>query len=136
MRLWRLRALAISCIVRSGHPWWTLRRPSGAGVAALCIQILELCAVALQVTPVLQRIFGKSGYVCAGAGGDFVLPNTYEYQPLHVDLDFPGCQQQSASPVVTLNVPLLPLTWENGPTKLSCLQHLLLQSCLGEAFKE
>ncbi|CAE6918647.1 Peptidyl-prolyl cis-trans isomerase D [Symbiodinium microadriaticum] len=77
-----------------------------------------------KVTPVLQRIFGKSGYVCAGAGGDFVLPNTYEYQPLHVDLDFPGCQQQSASPVVTLNVPLLPLTWENGPTRLIPGTHL------------
>ncbi|CAE7198088.1 Trim71 [Symbiodinium sp. CCMP2592] len=77
-----------------------------------------------KVTPVLQRIFGKSGYVCAGAGGDFVLPNTYEYQPLHVDLDFPGCQKQSASPVVTLNVPLLPLTWENGPTRLIPGTHL------------
>ena len=71
-----------------------------------------------QVTPVLQSIFGTSGYLCAGAGGDFVLPNTREYQPLHVDLDFPGCHDQPASPVVTLNVPLQPLTWDNGPTKL------------------
>eukprot|EP00439_Symbiodinium_sp_Y106_P012431 s3665_g1.t2 len=66
-----------------------------------------------KVTPVLQRIFGKSGYVCAGAGGDFVLPNTYEYQPLHVDLDFPGCQKLRLIPGTHL-----PASWQPPPPAL------------------
>ncbi|CAJ1377654.1 unnamed protein product [Effrenium voratum] len=71
-----------------------------------------------KVSPVLKHIFGAHGYVCAGAGGDFVLPRIAEYQPLHVDLNFPDCHTRKASPVVTLNVAVEPLTWLNGPTRI------------------
>ena len=54
-------------------------------------------------------------YVCAGAGGDFVLPRTRSYQPLHVDLQAQALPQP---PVVTANVCLQPLTKENGPTRV------------------
>eukprot|EP00435_Cladocopium_sp_Y103_P031094 s596_g7.t2 len=65
-----------------------------------------------KVTPVLQQIFEGDDYLCAGAGGDFVRPGVTEYQPLHVDLDFPGCRDhpENRAPVVTLNVALEPLT--------------------------
>ena len=75
--------------------------------------------------------------MCAGAGGDFVLSGTLEYQPLHVDLNFPGCHGQhgqhgqpqapASPPVVTLNLPLEPLTWENGPTKLPSIWQSFLK---------
>ncbi|CAK9072003.1 Peptidyl-prolyl cis-trans isomerase D (PPIase D) (40 kDa peptidyl-prolyl cis-trans isomerase) (Cyclophilin-40) (CYP-40) (Cyclophilin-related protein) (Estrogen receptor-binding cyclophilin) (Rotamase D) [Durusdinium trenchii] len=71
-----------------------------------------------KVSAVLTRIFGGKDYLCAGAGGDSVLPGVSEYQPLHADLNFPGCHERRDSPVVTLNVPLSPLTWLNGPTRV------------------
>lgn len=73
-----------------------------------------------EVTPVLQQIFEGDDYLCAGAGGDFVRPGVTEYQPLHMDLDFPGCRAHpdNRAPVVTLNVALEPLTWRNGPTRI------------------
>ena len=45
-------------------------------------------------------------------------PGVMEYQPLHMDLNFPGCRghPENQAPVVTLNVALEPLTWRNGPT--------------------
>ena len=37
-------------------------------------------------TPILEAIFGSSGYHVAGAGGDLCLPGAVEYQHLHGDV--------------------------------------------------
>lgn len=70
------------------------------------------------MTPVLRRIFGPDGYVCAGAGGDFVLAGEEQYQCLHSDLNAPGSHARAEAPVVTVNVTVTPLTWENGPMRI------------------
>lgn len=36
-------------------------------------------------SPILQGIFASADYFCRGGGGDFCLPGTLRYQPLHAD---------------------------------------------------
>lgn len=38
------------------------------------------------VTPIIAAIFGSHDYHVRGARGDFVLPGTLDYQPLHTDI--------------------------------------------------
>lgn len=76
------------------------------------------------VAPALDRIFGSEGYVCAGAGGDFVLGGVERYQNLHADLLAEGCYNREDAPVVTINFTVSPLTWENGPTRIIPGSHL------------
>lgn len=70
------------------------------------------------VTPVLRKVFGEDGYICAGAGGDFVLDRVINYQQLHMDLNAPTSHERADAPVVTVNITVTPLTWENGPTRI------------------
>ena len=39
-----------------------------------------------RITPILQAMWGERGYKVTGAGGDFAMPQTTEYQPLHTVL--------------------------------------------------
>jgi hypothetical protein len=66
-------------------------------------------------TPILTSIFGSASYWCWGAGGDFSLPGTYEYQNLHRDLG-PGDFHDPTGTIqiwdlppfsVTLNFPMV-----------------------------
>lgn len=76
-------------------------------------------------TPILTAIFGSPNYVVGGGGGDLALPGAIEYQGLHADNiwvephDPVGGITTRAMPVpvVTINFPMVDLTWENGPIR-------------------
>ncbi len=76
-------------------------------------------------TPILTAIFGSQDYVVGGGGGDVALPGAIEYQGLHADriwtepFDPVGglTTPQMPVPVVTINFPMVDLTWENGPIR-------------------
>jgi hypothetical protein len=76
-------------------------------------------------TPILTAIFGSTNYVVGGGGGDFALPGAIEYQGLHADnvwvepYDPVGAitTRDMPVPVVTINFPMVDLTWENGPIR-------------------
>ncbi len=76
-------------------------------------------------TPLLAAIFGSPNYVCGGGGGDLALPGAIEYQGLHADNmwaephDPVGglTTRDLAVPVITVNFPMVDLTWENGPIR-------------------
>ncbi len=38
------------------------------------------------ITPILISLFGSRDYISRGGGGDFCLPGTVQYQPLHADM--------------------------------------------------
>lgn len=76
------------------------------------------------VTPVLQDIFGSNGYICAGAGGDFVLRGVEKYQHLHADIVGLECYERFDPPSVQVNFSIQPLTWQNGPTRIIPGTHL------------
>jgi len=77
-------------------------------------------------TPILKSIFSGSGdYWCWGAGGDFSLPGTYEYQGLHRDIG-PGSFVDPSGKIqiwdlppfsVTLNFPMVDFTGDVGPIR-------------------
>lgn len=46
------------------------------------VQLVDLPTL----TPILQRIFDSPDYHCLNAGGDFCLPGTTLYEPLHTDV--------------------------------------------------
>lgn len=81
------------------------------------------------VSPLLCELFGEGGYICAGAGGDFVLGGVDMYQNLHSDLNASGSHEREDPPVVTVNVAVTPLTWENGPTRIIPGTHRLSPGC-------
>ena len=76
-------------------------------------------------TPILSAIFGSSDYVVGGAGGDIAMPGAIEYQGLHSDnmwSELPDPQGQVTMrdvpvPVLTINFPMIDLTYENGPIR-------------------
>jgi len=76
-------------------------------------------------TPILTAIFGSADYIVGGGGGDLALPGAIEYQGLHSDNiwvephDPVGnlSVRQMPVPVVTINFPMIDLTWENGPIR-------------------
>ena len=76
-------------------------------------------------TPILTEIFGSATYVVGGGGGDVALPGAIEYQGLHADRiwtephDPVGSMTtpQMPVPVVTINFPMVDLTFENGPIR-------------------
>ncbi|NNE97102.1 MAG: hypothetical protein HKN24_13840 [Acidimicrobiales bacterium] len=76
-------------------------------------------------TPILSAIFGSDAYIVGGGGGDVALPGAIEYQGLHADriwsepFDPIGSMTtpQMPVPVVTINFPMVDLTWENGPIR-------------------
>lgn len=76
-------------------------------------------------TPILREIFGSSDYVVGGAGGDIALPGAIEYQGLHSDNMWSEIPDPYGSvtmrdlpvPVLTINFPLIDLTFENGPIR-------------------
>lgn len=76
-------------------------------------------------TPILTEIFGSPNYVVGGGGGDLALPGAIEYQGLHADNiwaephDPVGAitTRDMPVPVVTINFPMVDLTWENGPIR-------------------
>ena len=76
-----------------------------------------------RLSPILSAIFQSEDYLCWGAGGDFCLPGTIEYQHLHRDTgpgnfmdpagrvqiwDLPPCE-------VTCNFPMVDFDCLNGP---------------------
>ena len=76
-------------------------------------------------TPILKSIFSSADYWCWGAGGDFSLPGTYEYQQLHRDVG-PGSFVDPSGKVqiwdlppfaVTLNFPMVDFTGDVGPIR-------------------
>ncbi len=76
-------------------------------------------------TPVLKAIFGSAEYVVGGAGGDIALPGAIEYQGLHSDNMWPEMPDPLGAvtmrdvpvPVLTINFPMIDLTFENGPIR-------------------
>ncbi len=76
-------------------------------------------------TPILTAIFGSPNYIVGGGGGDLALPGAIEYQGLHSDNiwaephDPVGgiTTREMPVPVVTINFPMVDLTWENGPIR-------------------
>lgn len=76
-------------------------------------------------TPILTAIFGSPNYIVGGGGGDLALPGAIEYQGLHADniwaepFDPVGgiTTREMPVPVVTINFPMIDLTWENGPIR-------------------
>lgn len=76
-------------------------------------------------TPILTAIFGSDTYVVGGGGGDVALPGAIEYQGLHADRIWTEPHDpigglttpQLPVPVVTINFPMIDLTWENGPIR-------------------
>ena len=84
-------------------------------------ELIELPAT----TPILTEIFGSSDYVVGGAGGDIAMPGAIEYQGLHSDnmwSELPDpfgnvCMRDLPVPVLTINFPMIDLTFENGPIR-------------------
>jgi hypothetical protein len=76
-------------------------------------------------TPILREFFGSSDYAVGGAGGDIALPGAIEYQGLHSDNMWSEIPDPYGSvnmrdlpvPVLTINFPLIDLTFENGPIR-------------------
>jgi len=76
-------------------------------------------------TPILTEIFGSPNYVVGGAGGDIAMPGAIEYQGLHSDnmwSEIPDpygtvTMRDLPVPVVTINFPMIDLTFENGPIR-------------------
>lgn len=87
----------------------------------------EWCAlIDLPATrPILTEIFGSADYVCGGAGGDIAMPGAIEYQGLHSDnmwSELPDpygnvTMRDLPVPVLTINFPMIDLTFENGPIR-------------------
>ena len=76
-------------------------------------------------TPILKSIFDSEDYWCWGAGGDFCIPGTYEYQRLHRDIG-PGDFKDSTGRIeiwdlppfcVTLNFPMVDFETDVGPIR-------------------
>ncbi len=76
-------------------------------------------------TPILTAIFGSSDYAVGGAGGDIAMPGAIEYQGLHSDnmwSELPDpygaiTMRDLPVPVLTINFPMIDLTFENGPIR-------------------
>ncbi|MEO9827547.1 MAG: phytanoyl-CoA dioxygenase family protein [Paracoccaceae bacterium] len=76
-------------------------------------------------TPILTEIFGSPEYVVGGAGGDIAMPGAIEYQGLHSDnmwSEIPDpygniTMRDLPVPVLTINFPMIDLTFENGPIR-------------------
>lgn len=76
-------------------------------------------------TPILNKIFGSPDYVVGGAGGDIAMPGAIEYQGLHSDnmwSELPDpvgavTMRDVPVPVLTINFPMIDLTFENGPIR-------------------
>ena len=76
-------------------------------------------------TPILTEIFGSSNYVVGGAGGDIAMPGAIEYQGLHSDNMWSELPDPTGNvtmrdvpvPVLTINFPMIDLTFENGPIR-------------------
>lgn len=76
-------------------------------------------------TPILTEIFGSSDYAVGGAGGDIAMPGAMEYQGLHSDnmwSELPDpygnvTMRDVPVPVLTINFPMIDLTFENGPIR-------------------
>ncbi len=76
-------------------------------------------------TPILTSIFGSPNYIVGGGGGDLALPGAIEYQGLHSDNVWAephdpvgnATTRDMPVPVVTINFPMVDLTWENGPIR-------------------
>ncbi|MEP3279009.1 MAG: phytanoyl-CoA dioxygenase family protein [Stappiaceae bacterium] len=76
-------------------------------------------------TPILSEIFGSPNYVVGGAGGDIAMPGAIEYQGLHSDnmwSELPDpfgtvTMRDVPVPVLTINFPMIDLTFENGPIR-------------------
>lgn len=76
-------------------------------------------------TPILTAIFGSSGYLVGGGGGDIAMPGAIEYQGLHSDSTWSELHDPVGGttmrdvppPIITVNFPLSDLTWENGPIR-------------------
>ena len=76
-------------------------------------------------TPILKEIFGSPDYIVGGAGGDIAMPGAIEYQGLHSDnmwSEIPDpygniTMRDLPVPVLTINFPMIDLTFENGPIR-------------------
>jgi ectoine hydroxylase-related dioxygenase (phytanoyl-CoA dioxygenase family) len=75
--------------------------------------------------PILEAIFQSEDYMCWGAGGDFCLPGTIEYQHLHRDCGEDMFTDPSGKirlwdlppPMVTCNFPMVDFNALNGPIR-------------------
>ena len=76
-------------------------------------------------TPILKSIFASDNYWVWGAGGDFSLPGTFEYQRLHRDVGAGDFVDQSGRLTiwdlppfaVTLNFPMVDFDSDVGPIR-------------------
>merc|ERR1712232_1291296 len=72
--------------------------------------------------PLLEQIFHggwNRGFLCTGAGGDFVLDGTASDQDLHSDIQVQkGQDVWCPPPMLSVNFAVQPLTCMNGPTRI------------------
>ena len=72
--------------------------------------------------PLLDNIFrggSRSGFVCTGGGGDFVLGDTASDQTIHSDLQVAeSCDVRMPPPMLSINFTVQELTCMNGPTRM------------------
>ena len=86
-------------------------------------------------TPILTAIWGSDAYVVGGGGGDLALPGAIEYQGLHSDNVWVEPHDPVGGlttrgmpvPVITINFPMVDLTWENGPIRQIPGTHTTMQ---------
>ena len=91
------------------------------------LHIDEWCALIdlPTTTPILTEIFGSPDYIVGGAGGDIAMPGAIEYQGLHSDNMWSELPDPYGSvtmrdvpvPLLTINFPMIDLTFENGPIR-------------------
>ncbi len=99
----------------------------GGSASRQMLHVDEWCAlIDLETTtPILTEIFGCPNYVVGGAGGDIAMPGAIEYQGLHSDnmwSELPDpygkiTMRDVPVPVLTINFPMIDLTFENGPIR-------------------
>jgi len=119
-----------------------------ASLTGHCVHMKEWAMLAdnQYLLAILEAIWGK-GFVCRGGGGDFCLPGTVQYQPLHSDMSdnfqMPmedGSRKEVGSfrdsrgrinyrdlpcPFISANFIIQDFTPLNGPIRqIPCTQHL------------
>jgi len=99
----------------------------GGSASRHMLHVTEWCELIdlPSTTPTLMKIFGSPNYVVGGAGGDIAMPGAIEYQGLHSDNMWPELPDPLGAvtmrdvpvPVLTINFPMVDLTFENGPIR-------------------
>lgn len=117
-----------ACAAGGGAGGLPHRYSFGGGSASRhMLHVEEWCELVdlATTTPILTEIFGSANYVVGGAGGDIAMPGAIEYQGLHSDnmwSELPDPfghinMRDLPVPVLTINFPMIDLTFENGPIR-------------------